>query len=130
MKLKALDILNAYEALAKLADKALDLQTACTIAKNLRELAVTKEVIDKKRTELIHKYAEKNADGTPVQEGDGVKITDVPSFMQHMNELLASETEITLSFISKSALSEIKISPKDILSLTNLLKEDETTCTQ
>lgn len=128
MKLRALDILNAYEALAKLADKELDLQTACAIAKNLKELAIAKEIIDKKRTELIQKYAEKNGDGTPVQEGDGVKITDVPSFMQHMNELLASETEITLSFISKSALSEIKISPKDILSLTNLLKEDETTC--
>ena len=130
MKLKALDILNTYESLAKLADKELDLQTACTIAKNLRELAVAKEVIDKKRTELINKYAEKNADGTPVQEEDGIKITDVPSFMQHMNDLLAAETEVTLAFISKSALSEIKISPKDILSLTNLLKEDETTCTQ
>ena len=124
------DILNTYESLAKLADKELDLQTACTIAKNLQELAVTKEVIDKKRTELINKYAEKNANGTPVQEGDGIKITDVPSFMQHMNDLLAAETEVTLSPISKSALSEIKISPKDILSLTNLLKEDETTCTQ
>ncbi len=130
MKLKALDILNTYESLAKLADKELDLQTACAIAKNLRELAVAKEVIDKKRTELINKYAEKNADGTPVQEEDGIKITDVPSFMQHMNDLLAAETEVTLAFISKSALSEIKISPKDILSLTNLLKEDETTCTQ
>lgn len=130
MKLKALDILNTYESLAKLADKELDLQTACAIAKNLRELAVAKEVIDKKRTELINKYAEKNADGTPVQEEDGIKITDVSSFMQHMNDLLAAETEVTLAFISKSALSEIKISPKDILSLTNLLKEDETTCTQ
>lgn len=130
MKLKALDILNTYESLAKLADKELDLQTACAIAKNLRELAVAKEVIDKKRTELINKYAEKNADGTPVQKGDGIKITDVPSFMQHMNDLLAAETAVTLSPISKSALSEIKISPKDILSLTNLLKEDETTCTQ
>ncbi len=130
MKLKALDILNTYESLAKLADKELDLQTACAIAKNLRELAVAKEVIDKKRTELINKYAEKNADGNPVQEGDGIKITDVPSFMQHMNDLLAAKTEVTLSLISKSALSEIKISPKDILSLTNLLKEDETTCTQ
>lgn len=130
MKLKALDILNTYESLAKLADKELDLQTACAIAKNLKELSVTKEVIDKKRTELINKYAEKSADGTPVQEEDGIKITDVPSFMQHMNDLLTAETEVTLSPVSKSALSEIKISPKDILSLTNLLKEDETTCTQ
>ncbi len=130
MKLKALDILNAYEALIKLADKELDLQSACTIAKNLRELAVAKEVIDKKRADLISKYAEKNADGSPVQEGDGIKITDAPAFMQHMNGLLAAKTEVALSFISKSALSEIKISPKDILSLTNLLKEDESTCTQ
>lgn len=130
MTLKALSILNTYEALTKLADKELDLQSACTVAKNLKELSLAKEVIDKKRKELIDKYAEKNADGTPVQEGDGIKITDVPAFMQHMNELLASETEAQLSPISKSALSEIKISPKDILSLTELLKEDEIKCTQ
>lgn len=129
MKLKAIEILNTYEALAKLADKELDLQSACTVAKNLKELSLSKEVIDKKRKELIDKYAEKNEDGTPVREGDGIKITDIPAFLQHMNELLASETEVQLSPISKSALSEIKISPKDILSLTELLKEEETTCT-
>ncbi len=124
MKLTANEIVTMHEALNKLADKELDLATSCTIARNLKELTIAKDIIDRKRNELITRHAEKSEDGTIVQDENGIKISDMPALMSQMNELFSSETELTLSTISKDALSDLKISPRDILALMNMIKED------
>lgn len=71
MKLKALDILNVYESLEKLSEHELSLETSFVIAKNIKELLLSKEIIETKRNNIITKYAEKDKNGAIAQEDDG-----------------------------------------------------------
>lgn len=124
MKLKAIDILNIYHSLEKISDLELDLSPACTIAKNLKELAVAKEVIENKRNKLITEYAKKNEDGTICQlENGSIEIQQPETFSAKLDELLSSETETNLIKIQKETLSEIKVSAKTLLPLMTIMED-------
>lgn len=124
MKLKAIDILNIYHSLEKMSDLELDLSPACTIAKNLKELAVAKEVIENKRNKLIAEYAKKNEDGTICQSENGsIEIQESETFSAKLDELLSSETETNLIKIQKQTLSEIKVSAKTLLPLMTIMED-------
>ncbi len=124
MKLKAIDILNIYHSLEKMSDLELDLSPACTIAKNLKELAVAKEVIENKRNKLITEYAKKNEDGTICQlENGSIEIQQPETFSAKLDELLSSETETNLIKIQKETLSEIKVSAKTLLPLMTIMED-------
>lgn len=125
MELKALDIINKFEALNKLADKETDLSTAIIIAKNLKELSTYKEIIDKKRDSVIVKYAEKNDNNVISQDENGnVKITDINSFNKDLSEILDTPIEVNLFLLPKDKMMDMKISAKDILPLTDILDGD------
>lgn len=122
MELKALDIINKFEALNKLADKETDLSTAIIIAKNLKELSTYKEIITKKRDIIIIKYAERNDDDVVVRDENGnVKITDVDGFNKDISEILDTSIEVNLLLLPKDKMMDMKISAKDILPLTDIL---------
>ena len=124
MNLKAIDILNIYHSLEKMSDLELDLSPACTIAKNLKELAVAKEVIENKRNKLITEYAKKNEDGTICQlENGSIEIQQPETFSAKLDELLSSETETNLIKIQKETLSEIKVSAKTLLPLMTIMED-------
>lgn len=123
MKLKAYDVLTKFEAFNKLAEKEIDLSSACIIAKNLKELAIYKDEIDKKRDKAIVDYAEKDDNGEVVKTEDGgIKITDVLAFNNDIQTILETEIEVEIAKLNKDRLSEIKISAKDILPLTDILE--------
>ena len=118
MKLKALDILNVYESLEKLSEHELSLETSFVIAKNIKELLLSKEIIETKRNNIITKYAEKDKNGVITQEDDGgIKINDPVKFSDELNELLSSEININLTKIYKKDLEKITIQPKELLPL-------------
>ncbi len=126
MKVKAIEILNMFEAFTKLADRELDLNTACNIAKNIKELALSREIIDEKRNKIIGNFAKKDAQNQIVQAENGtVEINDPAAFSQSMTELLSAETEVCLLPIRMASLSGIKISPKDILPLMEIIETNE-----
>ena len=126
MKVKAIEILNMFEAFTKLADRELDLNTACNIAKNIKELALSKEIIDEKRNKIIGNFAKKDAQNQIVPSENGtVEIDDPAAFSQSMTELLSAETEVCLLPIRMASLSGIKISPKDILPLMEIIETNE-----
>lgn len=123
MKLKALDILTKFEAFNKLAEKEIDLSSACVIAKNIKELAIYKDEIDKKRDNLIITYAEKDDNGNIIKlEDGGVKIDNISDFNNDITEILETYIEVDIAKLDKDKLSEIKISAKDILPLTDILE--------
>ena len=125
MKLKALDILNVYESLEKLSEHELSLETSFVIAKNIKELLLSKEIIDTKRNNIITKYAEKDKNGVITQEDDGgIKINDPVKFSDELNELLSSEININLTKIYKKDLEKITIQPKELLPLIGTLLEE------
>lgn len=126
MKTKAIEILNMYEAFTKLADRELDLNTACRIAKNIKELALSKEIIDEKRNKIIGEFARKDEQNRIVQSENGtVEIDNPDAFGRAMSELLSEQAEICLLPIRMESLSEIKISPKDILPLMEIIETDK-----
>ncbi|MCI8683375.1 MAG: hypothetical protein HFH50_10375 [Lachnospiraceae bacterium] len=125
MKLKALDILNVYESLEKLSEHELSLETSFVIAKNIKELLLSKEIIETKRNNIITKYAEKDKNGAIAQEDDGgIKINDPVKFSNELNELLSSEININLTKIYKKDLEKITIQPKELLPLIGTLLEE------
>jgi hypothetical protein len=125
MKLKALEILNIHESLEKLSEHELDLETSFLVAKNLKELLLSKEIIETKRNKIIVKYGEKDEKGNVCQGEDGrIKIIDNVNFSNDLNDLLCSEINISLNPICKEQLSGITIQPKELLPLIGtLLKE-------
>ena len=125
MKLKALDILNVYASLEKLSEHELSLETSFVIAKNIKELLLSKEIIETKRNNIITKYAEKDKNGAIAQEDDGgIKINDPVKFSNELNELLSSEININLTKIYKKDLEKITIQPKELLPLIGTLLEE------
>lgn len=123
MKLKAKDIIETYESLLKIADKEVDFNTTCIIAKNLKILGIFKEIIDKKRNDIIIKYVEKNENGNTIQDENGnIKIRDEYNFTKDMEELLKSETDVDIKLIPKNSLKELKISAKDMVGLIDILE--------
>lgn len=124
--MKALNVLYTYESLASLTDERLDLNTAMIIAKNMKTLAVTKQVIDEKRFKIIKAYAEKDTNGNLKKNTDGTIIfseTNAKEYDKKLTALLSEDIDIELTKIKKSALAGIKISPTLVLGLMNILEE-------
>lgn len=124
--MKVLKILNIYESLTTLADKDLDLNTAFTIAKNIQSLTVPKRIIEEKRDKLIQTYAEKDKDGKIRQNKDNTIIfseSNAKECDKKLTALFNEDINIELAKIQKSALADIKISPKLILGLMDILEE-------
>ena len=126
MKIKAIELLNKFEALNKLADKELDLSSACTVAKNLQELATYKTEIDKKRDNLVITYAEKDENGEIVRfEDGGIKISDAITFNEEISKILDTDLDVNFVKLNKKMLADIKISAKDIIPLMDILEGDD-----
>ena len=124
MKLKASDVIEIYESLTKIADREIDFNTACIIVNDLKVLAPSKEVTDKRRDSIVAKYAVKTVEGNIEQDENGnIKIADANSFMKEMDELLKSETDIDIKLIPKDSVKELHISAKDVMGLMYILEE-------
>lgn len=124
--MKAINILGIYESLTTLADKDLDLNTACDIAKNLQELTVPKQIIEQKRNKLIQDYSEKDNDGNILTRENGAVIFNENNEIEcnkKLAELFESDIDINLIKIKKSNLNDIKISPKVALGLIDILED-------
>lgn len=125
MKVTGNEFLNMCDAFSRLITKEMNLNTACSIAKNIKEMDVIKKVIDEKRNSLVKEYAKKDPDGNIIINNDGSvgSITNIGEFNSKMSDLLSQEIDIEITKISKSDLAYISISPIDILSLEKCLEE-------
>ena len=73
--MKAIDIFGIYESLTTLADKDLDLNTACDIAKDIQNLSIPKQILEQKRNKLIQEYGEKDDEGNLIETSKSLKRT-------------------------------------------------------
>lgn len=125
MKVTGNEFLNMCDAFSRLIAKEMNLNTACSIAKNIKVMDVIKKVIDEKRNSLVKEYAKKDSDGNIITNNDGSieSIINIGEFNSKMSDLLSQEIEIEITKISKSDLANISISPMDILLLEKCLEE-------
>ena len=125
IKITGNEFLNMCDAFSRLILKEMHLNSACTIAKNIKEMDTIKKVIEEKRNDIVKEYAQKDSDGNIIVKNDGniEGITDIEKFNSKLYDLLSQEIEINISKISKTDLKDITISPMDILSLEKCLEE-------
>ena len=124
--MKAINIFGIYESLTTLADKDLDLNTACDIAKDIQDLSIPKQILEQKRNKLIQEYGEKDEnDNLKTRENGTVIFTGDNEFEcnKKIAELFNEDVNVELIKIKKSALKDIKISPKVALGLIDILEE-------
>ena len=122
--MKAMKILETYEALVTLADQDLNLITACNIAKNLQELNTPKQVIEQKRNKLIQEYSKKDETGNLItNEQGGILLENEEELIGKLNELFEGDIDVNLIKIKKSELEDIKISPKVALGFMDILED-------
>ena len=124
--MKAINIFGIYESLITLADKDLDLNTACDIAKDIQNLTIPKQILEQKRNKLIQEYGEKNDEGNLKTNDNGfISFTENNEYEcnKKIAELFNEDVNVELVKIKKSALKDIKISPKVALGLIDILAE-------
>ena len=124
--MKAINILGTYESLTTLADKDLDLNTACDIAKDIQNLSIPKQILEQKRNKLIQEYGEKDDEGNLKTNDNGsISFTENNEYEcnKKIAELFDEDVDLELIKIKKSALKDIKISPKVALGLIDILAE-------
>ena len=124
MKFEVKDLANVWKALNKLAEKDFSLNTAITIADNIKSMKTSIEVLEKKEKELVNKYGEKDEKGELIiGENGSVKIIDIVGFQREHDELFDDEIEIELKPISKDDLAKTTLSANDINALRVIIKE-------
>ena len=124
--MKAINIFGIYESLTTLADKDLDLNSACDIAKNIQSLTIPKQILEQKRNTLIQDYGEKDENGNlKTRENGAVIFTGDNEFEcnRKIADLFNENIDNDLKKIKKSALNDVKISPKVALGLIDILED-------
>ena len=124
--MKAIDIFGIYESLTTLADKDLDLNTACDIAKDIQNLSIPKQILEQKRNKLIQEYGEKDDEGNLKTNDNGsISFTENNEYEcnKKIAELFDEDVNVELVKIKKSALKDIKISPRIAIGLIDILEE-------
>ena len=115
MKLKLGIIVGSNEPLAKLMTSSVPISTAFRLKEVLKKVQEVLSSYDETRKELIEKYG-KDGEIEPNSK-------NWQKFVDEMNELLMTETDVKVKKISQSSLSKVEISASDISALEWLIEE-------
>lgn len=111
MKLKLSEILNAFQALNRLAADKMPIKLAYRIQRNIRMIQPELDAFEAARIKLIHdKWGEKQADGP-----SKVPPEKMADFMKEIDELKAEEVEVDIHPLKLD--EAIQITPGDMLAL-------------
>ncbi|MGL6120386.1 MAG: hypothetical protein ACRC0V_07750 [Fusobacteriaceae bacterium] len=112
--MKLVEILNANVVLGKLAEKELKFGLSRKIAKNVKAISEEVTAFEEERGKIAQKYS-----------GETQEDFNQAEFAREINELLVTEVEgLNLINFYEAELEEIELTPKDILSIEFLIKED------
>jgi hypothetical protein len=118
VKIKLIDILNSIETLEKLNQERFeDGITSYRVARNIKNINIELEHIDKAKNMLIEKYGERDDKGAmsiPKEKRD--------TYNKEVNSLLEEEIELNILQISPAKLSGH--SPMEFLSIYWMLCEE------
>lgn len=103
-----------------IGEKHLPIRLAHAIALNAEAIAPAIKIYDKKRQELLEKYAEKDANGEIIAKDGHCNIIDQENWSRDFRELLESEAEITVTKISVDVLEKCDSDDFDSLSIGEL----------
>jgi len=124
MKIKLMTIKSIEDSLQKLMNKELNVRIAYRLAKVLKIITTELQEVEKARIELIRKYSDapkQDGKSDPVSGQVQVAKEKEQEFFKEFNELLQEDVEIEFEPIDISELDDIKLSPLDLLKLTDFV---------
>lgn len=112
--------LAAQRALQAIGRKPIKIAGAMRVAKVLQELATVVEIVEKRRREILEKWAIKDEGGKLVTDESG-NATFADGNHERFNEeyaaLMAEEIEIEVLPVPVAALSDIEVEPTTLAPL-------------
>lgn len=127
MELKAYEIININEVFNKIAQADVNIKTAISVARNIKELETPIKLIQEKQKALFDEYAEKDEQGNyiPGEVENSIRITQPDEFRPKLQEIMDADIDVTLRKLKISDLEGVKLSANDIRILDTLLEDDE-----
>lgn len=119
--MKAIEIRNSYLALKTLREKTLPGSMALVILRNIRKMEDVMSDMEKTRNDIIDRYAERDEDGNLITDGDSVKVTDVKSCTEELENLGDTEIDITLDTVRMSDFEKCGTDKYDALTLDEVM---------
>ena len=110
-------LINSTEVLQKLAQSELKARIAWQVARTLKAVEEELQTFNETRMTLIHKYGEKNDDGTLVtDENNNCKIVpeQMPLFNKELTDLLNEEISINANKISIYDIENLDFAPSEM----------------
>ena len=107
--------------------KGLDSITAYRIAKNIQEIQKELSIFDEQSVNLLNKYCERDKDNKPVIKDGLVSIADCNKeiYKNELKLLFEEDVEIKIKKISLKSISNVGLTPAEILSLEYMLDVEE-----
>ena len=121
------NIIESVPIFRRITSETFNMGAAYKIARLIRELDNEYELFEKARADLINKYGEKDEEGN-LKEQDGkvsLKPDCIKDFNEAVQDILNNKVEINAEPIEIEYLSEIKISPTDIILIMPFIKEKD-----
>lgn len=114
-----------YGALSNLSSKEMPIKTSYKFSKILSSIEKDNEFFVSKMKEIIMKYAEKDEDGTPVQEKGSIKIQKeyIEITNKEVSELYDIEFETPDIKFTLDELDSISLTPADLKVLLPFIEE-------
>ena len=113
MKVKILDIINAAPILREFAETKIKISVSYKVKKLIDECNIVMIAYDKKRTELLKKYAKINKKGDKYEFPKGTK-KPLALFNEGMKELTDDEVEMDFLTLTLDELEVVEIEPSRI----------------
>lgn len=120
-------LLNAAKALNQISETKISSRLAYKIMKFYKSVEIEEEFYNKKRMEIVEMYAQKDDNGQPVVDNNGIiqiienKIVDANLAMMELNNTEVSIPDIKFAL---SELEELKLSVKDMYALDAFIEEE------
>lgn len=119
-------LLNAAQALNQINDTKISSRLAYKIMKFYKSVETEEEFYNKKRMEIVETYAQKDDNGQPVVDNNGIikiiedKMVDANRAMIELNGTEVTAPDIRFAL---SELEELKLSVKDMFALDAFIEE-------
>lgn len=119
-------LVKSRTALIKLYNSSiLDAVVAYRISKNANAIFKELDLYDKQNCKLVNKYCNRDSNGKPVVKDGLIEISNIEKYEDELRELFKENVEISINKIPLGSISNVGLTPAEILSLEYMLDVEE-----
>ena len=119
-------LVKSRNALIKLYNSSiLDAVVAYRISKNANAIFKELDLYDKQNCKLFNEYCKRDSDGNPVVKDGLIEISNIEKYEDELRKLFKEDIEISIKKIPLKSISNVGLTPAEILSLEYMLDVEE-----